>query len=85
MGSEGKFGTYSNNIFAVLMVSVSEGLQYFDLDLSLFMELLPVLKDLYSHIFFGLMIKAPEDHTECTPSQLFLDLVSIENLVLGLI
>ena len=68
MRSEGKFGTYSHDILAVLMVSVSEGLQYFYLDLSLLMELLPVLKDLYGHVFLSLMIKAPEDYTKGSPS-----------------
>ena len=85
MGSEGKVGINPHDVLAVLMVLVSEGLQYFDLDLSLLMQFLPVLENLDGDMFLGLVIKAPKHDTEGTPSQLFLNFIPKENLVLGLI
>lgn len=76
MWPEGKVGIDPYDVFTVLMVLISEGLQYFDLNLTLLMELLPVLEDLDGHMLFSLMIKAPEYHTEGSSSKFLLNFIS---------
>lgn len=68
MRPKGKIVTYPHDVFAVFLILVSQSLQYLDLNLPLLMQLLPVFEDLYSHILFCLVIKAPQHYTKGTSS-----------------
>lgn len=67
------------------MVLVSERLQDFDFDLTLLMKFLPVLQNLDCYKLLGLVIKALEYHTKGSSSKFLLNLISEEDLILGLI
>jgi hypothetical protein len=77
MRPECKVGVYPDDILAVFVVLVSESLQYFDLNLALLMQLLPVFEDLYSDMLLDLMIKAPQDDTKGTSTKLLLHLIPV--------
>jgi hypothetical protein len=75
----------SHNVLAVFMVLISKCLQDFDLNFSLLMEFFPVFQNLDGHMLFSLVIKASQNDTKGSPSQLFLDFISVLQLVLGFI
>ena len=85
MRPESEISVYPYDVFTVLMVLVPQCLQYLDLNLALLVEFLPVLEDLDRNMLFGLVVKAPEDHTKGTSSQFLLYLIPIENLILGFV
>jgi hypothetical protein len=75
----------SHNVLAVFMVLISQRLQDFYFNLSLLMELLPVLQNLDGYMLFGFMVKASQHDTKRTPSELLLDFVAVLKLILGLV
>ena len=77
MGSECEASINPHDVLTVLMVLIPESLQDFDFNLTLLMEFLPVLKDLNRYMFFGLMVKAPENYSKGSPSELLLDLIPV--------
>ena len=85
MRPESEISVYPYDVFTVLMVLVPQCLQYLDLNLALLVEFLPVLEDLDRNMLFGLVVKAPEDHTKGTSSQFLLYLIPVENLILGFV
>ena len=67
------------------MIGVSQCFQNFDFNFALFVQFLPVLQDLKSHYFFAFVIEAPNNHTKCTFSKLFLNFISVIDLLFGLV
>ena len=58
MASESEVAFDSYNVLLVFVVLVPQSFQDFDLDLALFMQLLPILENLDSYSLFILVIKA---------------------------
>lgn len=85
MTSKSKVFLNSDNIFAVIVVCISECFQYFDLNFTLFMKFFPILQDLDGHMLLFFVIKASEYYTKSTPTQLLLNLISILKLILGFV
>uniref|UniRef100_A0A7S3IIV4 Uncharacterized protein n=1 Tax=Strombidium inclinatum TaxID=197538 RepID=A0A7S3IIV4_9SPIT len=73
------------NILTVFMVAIPQGLQDFDFNLALLVQLLPVLQNLYCDVLLVLVVVASQHHSEGTPAQLLLDFIAIQHVVLGLI
>lgn len=85
MAPEGEGVLYANDVLTIFMIIISQRLQYFDFNLALLVQLLPVLEDLERHNLFVFVVIAAYDDTECAPSQLLLDLVSAVDLVLAVV
>ena len=76
---------YSYDVFDIVVIVVSKGFQYFNFDLTLFMQLLPILKNFQSHYFFVLVVIAANHNAEGTLSKLLLDLISVVDLFFSLV
>lgn len=76
---------YAHDVLDVVAVVVAQGLQYFDFNFALLMQLLPVLEDLDGHCFLGLVVYALQHHSERTSPQLLHDLIPVVYLVFSLV
>ena len=85
MASEREAVLDPHYVLAVVHVAIPQGLEDLDLDLSLLMELLPVLQDFEGYMLFSLVVIAAENHSECASSQLLENFISVQDLVLGFI
>lgn len=85
MASESEVAFDSYNVLLVFVVLVPQSFQDFDLNLALFMQLLPILENLDSYSLFILVIKAFQNHTKCSSTQFLLYFIPILNLILCLV
>ena len=71
----------SYNILYIFVVAVPECFQNLNFNFTLFMKLLPILKDFNSACFFVFMIITSKHNTKSTSTQFLLNFISIMNIV----
>lgn len=85
VAAEGEVVLDADDVLRILPVRVSQRFEDADLDLALFVELLPVLQDLQSDGLLLLVVVATDDDTERSTAQLLLDLITEVDMVLGIV
>ena len=85
MASESEFVLDPDDVLDIFVVRITESLEYFDLYLSLLVELFPVLKDFDSYRLFRLVVKALNHNAKGTSSEFLLDFISVVDLILSLV
>jgi hypothetical protein len=85
VASESEFVLDPDDVLDIFVVRITESLEYFDLYLSLLVELFPVLKDFDSYRLFRLVVKALNHNAKGTSSEFLLDFISVVDLILSLV
>lgn len=82
MTSECERVFYPYDVLRILVILVPKRLQNLYLNLTLFMQFLPVFQYLQGNYLFALMVKAPDNDTEGSFAKFLLNLIPVINLFL---